>query len=145
MYLGFDFLRAGSAPKWLIVLVAIVWGVGGVAALYWILNWIVERMNLKWRGRLQPLFCRPGYRHVDVVPGRACSANLLAEPVQSGWSADWLAELERYRWQLCLIERALRRLDNYVAVFTDRLMREAFRNNIMWIVFGATLTVIVAC
>jgi len=54
MYLGFDFLRAGSAPKWLIVLVAIVWGVGGVAALYWILNWIVERMNLKWRGRLQP-------------------------------------------------------------------------------------------
>ena len=32
--------------------------------------------------------------------------------------------------------------DSYVAVFTDRLMREAFRNNIMWIVFGATLTVI---
>ena len=34
-------------------------------------------------------------------------------------------------------------LNNYVAVFTDRLMMEAFRNNIMWIVFGATLTVIV--
>src|SRR5690606_28278367 len=34
-------------------------------------------------------------------------------------------------------------LDNYVAVFTDRLMLEAFRNNIMWIAFGATLTVII--
>jgi alpha-glucoside transport system permease protein len=32
-------------------------------------------------------------------------------------------------------------LANYAAIFTERLMREAFRNNLMWIVFGATLTV----
>ena len=32
MYWGFIFLRESAAPKWLIVLVAIVWGVGGVAA-----------------------------------------------------------------------------------------------------------------
>ena len=47
MYLGFVFLRAGDAPKWLVVIVAIVWGVGGVAALYWIFNWIVERMGAR--------------------------------------------------------------------------------------------------
>ena len=35
MYLGFDFLRAGDAPKWLVAIVAIIWGVGGVAALTW--------------------------------------------------------------------------------------------------------------
>ena len=29
MLAGFNFLRAGDAPKWLVVLVAIAWGVGG--------------------------------------------------------------------------------------------------------------------
>jgi len=33
-------------------------------------------------------------------------------------------------------------LKNYFAVFTNRAMFEAFRNNLMWIVFGATLAVI---
>ena len=31
LYQGFVFLREGNAPKWVIALVAIVWGVGGVA------------------------------------------------------------------------------------------------------------------
>ncbi|MFN2136220.1 MAG: hypothetical protein ACK2UK_09715, partial [Candidatus Promineifilaceae bacterium] len=42
IYAGFIFLRDSSAPKWLITLVAIVWGVGGVALLYWVFNGIVE-------------------------------------------------------------------------------------------------------
>jgi alpha-glucoside transport system permease protein len=33
-------------------------------------------------------------------------------------------------------------LSNYVAVFTHRLMREAFRNNLMWILFGSTSSVV---
>lgn len=33
-------------------------------------------------------------------------------------------------------------LGNYAAVFTERLMLEAFRNNIMWIIFGSTLSVV---
>ncbi len=144
MYLGFDFLRAGSAPKWLIVLVAIIWGVGGVAALYWILNWIVERMNLKWRGRLQPF--------VFVGPAIVMLMWFLAVPVLRTF---WLSLFNRdgppigwLNWSdiggsFASLSGRFVGLDNYVAVFTDRLMREAFRNNIMWIVFGATLTVIV--
>ena len=31
---------------------------------------------------------------------------------------------------------------NYAAIFTERLMREAFRNNIMWIIFGSTFSVL---
>jgi len=31
LYQGFLFLRAGDAPKWLITIIAIIWGVGGVA------------------------------------------------------------------------------------------------------------------
>lgn len=144
MYLGFDFLRAGSAPKWLIVLVAIVWGVGGVAALYWILNWLVERMNLKWRGRLQPF--------VFVGPAIVMLMWFLALPVlrtfwlslfnRDGPPIGWL-DWGNLSGSFASLNGRFVGLDNYVAVFTDRLMREAFRNNIMWIVFGATLTVIV--
>ena len=78
MYLGFDFLRAGSAPKWLVVIVAIIWGVGGVAALYWLFNWIVERMGDEWRGRLQPF--------VFVGPAVAMLIWFLAFPVSVSYT-----------------------------------------------------------
>jgi alpha-glucoside transport system permease protein len=144
MYLGFVFLRAGNAPKWIIVLVAIVWGVGGVAALYWILNWLVERMNDKWRGRLQPF--------VFVGPAIVLLLWFLALPVlrtfwlslfnRDGPPIGWL-DWSDLSGSLAALSGRFVGLNNYVAVFTDRLMMEAFRNNIMWIVFGATLTVIV--
>ena len=143
MYWGFIFLRESAAPKWLIVLVAIVWGVGGVAALYWIFNWIVERMGDPWRARLQPF--------VFVGPAAAMLLWFLAIPVlrtfrlslfgRDGPPRDWFNWSDLGGSFAALGERFVG-LDNYVAVFTDRLMREAFRNNIMWIVFGATLTVI---
>ena len=144
MYLGFDFLRAGSAPKWLVVIVAIIWGVGGVAALYWIFNWIVERMGDEWRGRLQPF--------VFVGPAVAMLIWFLAFPVlrtfwislfnRDGPPDGWLNWGDLGGSFAALGERFVG-LSNYVAVFTDRLMLEAFRNNVMWIVFGATFTVII--
>jgi alpha-glucoside transport system permease protein len=33
-------------------------------------------------------------------------------------------------------------LTNYVALFSERLLQEAIRNNVMWIVFGSTFTVL---
>ena len=54
LYAGFLFLRDSNAPKWLIAAVAIVWGVGGVAALYYIFNWIVEQFSDTWKGRICP-------------------------------------------------------------------------------------------
>jgi len=33
-------------------------------------------------------------------------------------------------------------LSNYVALFSQRLLQEAIRNNLMWIIFGSTLSVI---
>lgn len=143
MYLGFVFLRAGDAPKWLVVIVAIVWGVGGVAALYWIFNWIVERMGAEWQGRLQPF--------VFVGPAVAMLIWFLALPVVRTF---WLSLFNRdgpppgwLDWgdlggSFAALGGRFVGLDNYIAVFTDRLMLEAFRNNVMWIVFGATLTVL---
>jgi alpha-glucoside transport system permease protein len=54
LYLGFLFLRDSNAPQIVITLVAIVWGVGGVAILYWIFNNLVERLPDAWRTRLLP-------------------------------------------------------------------------------------------
>ena len=73
LYAGFLFLRDSNAPKWIIVLVAIVWGVGGVAALFWIFNWIVELFSDTWRARLQPF--------VFVGPAVAILTWYLAFPV----------------------------------------------------------------
>ncbi|MCW5858876.1 MAG: sugar ABC transporter permease, partial [Caldilineales bacterium] len=54
LYAGFVFLRDSDAPRWITAVVAIVWGVGGVAALYFVSNTFVERLGDRWRGRLQP-------------------------------------------------------------------------------------------
>lgn len=144
MYLGFDFLRAGSAPKWVIVLIAIIWGVGGVAALYWIFNWIVERMGREWNGRLQPF--------VFVGPAVVMLIWFLALPVlrtfwlslfnRDGPPPGWL-DWGDLSGSFASLGTRFVGLDNYAAVFTDRLMLEAFRNNVMWIIFGATFTVII--
>ena len=56
LWQGFVFLRASEAPKAVIVLVAIVWGVGGVAALYLVSNWLVEQLPPEWVRRFNLLF-----------------------------------------------------------------------------------------
>ncbi|UCC85603.1 MAG: sugar ABC transporter permease [Anaerolineales bacterium] len=127
LYAGFLFLRAGNAPKWLITIVAILWGVGGVAVLYWIFNWIVEMFPEQWTIRLQPF--------VFVGPAMAILI----------WYLAWPAARTFY---ISLFDRDgpaagnFVGLGNYVAVFTDRLMRQAFRNNIFfWILVATPLTV----
>lgn len=143
MYQGFLFLKDGNAPQWLITIVAIIWGVGGIAALYWIFNWLVEQLNDTWRARLLPF--------VFVGPAMAILIWYLAFPtVRTFWISlfnrngpprDWFS-LTDIQGSFQNLSTNFVGLANYVAVFTDRLMREAFRNNIMWIVFGATLTVL---
>ena len=54
LYQGFLFLRDSAAPRALIALVAIVWGVGGVALIYWVFNNLVEQLPDAWTARLQP-------------------------------------------------------------------------------------------
>src|SRR5450759_5679592 len=56
LWAGFLFLRDAQAPKVVVVLVAIVWGVGGTALLYIVSNWLVEKLPATWRNRVLP-FC----------------------------------------------------------------------------------------
>jgi alpha-glucoside transport system permease protein len=124
IYAGFIFLRDSDAPRWVIAVVAIIWGVGGVALLYWVFNSIVERLPGEWSGRMQPF--------VFVGPAMAILIWYLALPV-----------LRTFR--LSLFDRDGQEfigLANYAAVFTQDLLQVAIRNNLMWIVFGSTFSVI---
>jgi len=128
LYIGFIFLRAGDAPKWLISLIAVVWGVGGIAMLYWIFNWIVEMTPDYWRVRLQPF--------IFVGPALAILAWYLAIP---SVRTLWISLYDRDGPGIGQFVG----LANYAAIFTDRLMREAFRNNIFfWMLVATPLTVV---
>jgi alpha-glucoside transport system permease protein len=123
LWQGFLFLRDSNAPQIVIVLIAIVWGVGGVAALFWVSNWMVEQMPGEWTRRLQPF--------VFIGPGVAILSWYLAIPVvrtfilslQNDISTIWVG------------------LDNYKFALTDRIMLETFRNNLMWMVIGTSFSV----
>lgn len=137
IYAGFIFLRDSEAPRWVITIVAIVWGVGGVAMLYWVFNGIVERLPEQWSQRLQPF--------VFVGPAIAILVWYLALPVVRTF---WLSLFFRDGPPSDVnIFQALRSdafvgIANYIAIFTERLLQESFRNNLMWIIFGSTLSVV---
>jgi alpha-glucoside transport system permease protein len=125
LYAGFVFLRDSNAPKGVVAVVAIIWGVGGVALLYFVSNWLVEKLGDSWRARIQPF--------VFVGPAVAILFWYLAFP---SLRTFWLSLFDRNGENFV-------GLDNYIAVFTNRNMFTAFRNNILlWIPFGALFTVV---
>jgi alpha-glucoside transport system permease protein len=127
LYAGFMFLRDSTASKWVIAVVAIIWGVGGVALLYLVSNWFVERLGDPWRGRLLPF--------VFVGPAIAILIWYLALPAARTFYSSLFGPNGN----------VFVGLKNYAAVFSfepNNPMMVAFRNNIMWIVFGATGAVI---
>jgi alpha-glucoside transport system permease protein len=136
LYQGFLFLRDSDAPRSIITLVAIVWGVGGVALLFWIFNNLVERLPGLWTERLLPF--------VFVGPAMAILSWYLAIPTLRTF---WISLFDRdgppdgLNFLQLLSSDSFVGLGNYVAVFTEPLMLQAFRNNIMWILFGSTFSV----
>jgi alpha-glucoside transport system permease protein len=123
LWQGYIFLRDSDAPKLVIVLVAIVWGVGGVALLFYVSNWLVEKMPGKWVHLIQP--------YVFVGPALALLVWFLALPVLR-------------TFYLSLFDETSTKfigLDNYIFAFTDRIMLEAFRNNLLWMIVGTSVCV----
>ena len=85
---GLHLSADSNAPKWLIAVVAIIWGVGGFALLYWVFNGIVERLPEGWSGRLQPF--------VFVGPAMAILFWYLAFPACRTF---WLSLFDRNGFQ----------------------------------------------
>ncbi len=125
LWQGFLFLRDSTAPKWIIAIFAIIWGVGGVAALYFTANWLIEQLPTRIRDGVIP--------YLFVGPAVAILIWYLALPAVRTF---WFSLLDRD-------SNAFVGLQNYLFVFTDRIMLEAFRNNLLWILIGATGSVIV--
>ncbi|MDM8528715.1 sugar ABC transporter permease [Anaerolineales bacterium HSG24] len=121
---GFVFLRDATTSKWVITPVAIVWGVGGAGLIFWSMNWIVEQFNDKWVARLQPL--------VFVGPALLFLFWYLAVPSIRSFGMSLYG-----RDGITFVGLA-----NYADVFTNRLMLEAFRNNLIWIFYGTFFSVV---
>jgi alpha-glucoside transport system permease protein len=119
----FIFLRDSEAPQIVIVLVAIVWGVGGVAVLYVVSNWFVEQLPSIWTRRLQPF--------VYVGPAVVIMGWYLAVPVLRTLVLSFKDDIG-VKWI---------GFGNYIFAFTDRIMLETFRNNLLWMIVGTSFSV----
>jgi len=118
LYLGFVFLRDSGAPQIVITLVAIVWGVGGVAGLYFVANWLIEKLPTTWRSRFTPF--------LFVGPAIMILGWYLFLPTVRSFYLSFFGKFSN----------EFVGLENYVYVFTDRTMRTAFLNNLLWLIFG---------
>jgi alpha-glucoside transport system permease protein len=124
MWQTFIFLRDGNAPKLIIAGVAIIWGVGGVALLYLLSNWLIEQLPLKAYRMLLP--------YVFVGPALAILTWYLTLPtLRSIYLSFFSAKSDRFVG-----------LSNYVFAFTDKAMLESFRNNLLWLILGTGFCVI---
>jgi len=119
----FIFLRDSEAPQIVIVLVAIIWGVAGVALLYVVSNWFVEQLPDPWTRHLQPF--------VYVGPAVVIMGWSLAVPVLRTLVLSFKDEIG-VKWV---------GFDNYIFAFTDRIMIETFRNNLLWMIIGTSFSV----
>jgi alpha-glucoside transport system permease protein len=146
LYQGFVLLRGATAPKVVMAFSAIIWGVGAVAILFYCFNWFVERLSVAWTARLQPF--------VFVGPAMALLLWFLALPAARTLYISLFGRNGPPSVPLSLLFTSpgaylgafaaqFQGLNNYVAVFTERLMLDAFRNNILfWIGIATPLTVI---
>lgn len=124
LWLGFLFLRNNTASRLINALVAVVWGVGGVAALFTGANMLVESLPNLWQQRIQP--------YIFVGPAIALLAWFLLVPTfRTLYQSFYDASSTNYVG-----------LSNYRATFTDRSMLQSFTNNLIWLVFGTGLCVV---
>lgn len=126
MRAGFIFLRESNANGLVIAVVAIIWGVGGVALLYVLANWLVEQLPGEASQLLRP--------YVFVGPAMAILAYYLLIPT---FRTLWLS------FQVQAADRTTSfGLGNYQFIFSDPIMIESLRNNALWLVVGTSFIVI---
>jgi alpha-glucoside transport system permease protein len=123
LYLGFRFLRDSGAPQFVITLIAIIWGVGGIAALYLVANWLIQKLPRKWRNKFTPfLFVGPAL----IIIGWY----LFIPTIRT----LFLSFFDKF-------SKTFVGLSNYKFIFTDKTMLIALRNNLLWLFLGTFLCV----
>lgn len=123
LWLGFDYLRGTQSTSILNAVIAIVWGVGGVGALFVTGNMLIEALPRFWRDSLRPfLFVLPGVGILFLF--------LMVPTLITLYQSFFDARTVNFVG-----------LSNYVATFTDRSMLESFRNNLLWLFLGTGASV----
>ncbi len=123
LYGGFAFLRAWHGSKIVIVLLAVVWGIGSVGLLYTVLNAMAETLPRRARSIALPA--------VFAGPALVLLFWFLVLPTLR---TLWLSFFDESSLKFVFLE-------NYRFAFSDRIMLEAFRNNLIWMVFGTAFCV----
>jgi alpha-glucoside transport system permease protein len=115
LWLSFEWLRQADVNRGVIVVVALGVGVGGIFALYWAMDYAVNRMPEEWRESVRPW--------VFVGPALVILSIFLLYPALN---TIWLSFLDGNSDKFVGLE-------NYGFVFTDDGMLRAIRNTIIWI------------
>lgn len=114
----FLFFRDSSLPSVMNAILAVVWGAVGIYSIYYSFNWVVEQYPDKWKRRILPF--------VFVGPAVLLLGWLLVFPTLRTLYLSFFDA-----GSVNFVGFA-----NYVAVFTDRLLVMALRNNLLWVFFG---------
>ena len=121
---GFFFLRDTDLPRLVTAGIAIVGFSISFAVLYLAFDGVLRHLPRAWARRLQPLpFVGPGL----VMVGYFVGLPMVRTFVASLFNRDGTVFVG---------------IANYISVFTEPFMLVTFRNNLLWLVFGAGFTVI---
>lgn len=125
LYYGFMFLKATEANKLVIVLVALLIGIGGVWALYYSANLFIETfLSDKWKILVRPF--------IFVGPAIAVLFFFLVYPA---FRSLYLSFFNR-------TSDTFIGLKNYIFAFTNPAMLQAALNSIAWMVVVTTLSLV---
>ena len=126
LWWGFLFLRdaaANGVNQIVITLFAIAWGVGGVGLIFLGLNRLIESFPDSVRSLVQPF--------IFIGPAAAILIWFMFIPtLRTAYLSVFDADSQNFVG-----------LQNFGAVFTDRQMRTAFGNNLLWMIVGTSLCV----
>ena len=107
------------------VLGAVVIGVGGVVTMFWVLNFLSERLPAKWEDRVKPyVFIGPAVIVVSIFLLYP-AIDTIIRSFQNADSTEFVG------------------LENYTYLLQNRALRGAIWNNIMWIVLVPIVAVAV--
>lgn len=114
----FILFRDSNLPPILNAVFAVIWGAVGIYSIYYSFNWVVEKYPDQWKRRILPF--------VFVGPAVLLLGWLLVFPTLRTLYLSFFDA-----GSVNFVGFA-----NYVAVFTDRLLIMALRNNLLWVFFG---------
>lgn len=118
----FVYMRDSDAPKPVLAIIAIIWGVGGVLALYIVTNWLIQMLPVHWRLRLTPF--------LFVGPALIILTWYLVLPTVRSFGLSLLSTKGEFIF-----------LGNYVEALFNKNFLIALRNNLLWVIVGPTLAV----